>query len=354
MKKTVRACSVRMVCLLFCLLLLGTAGGCKGGAEEKETGTNGSEGTGNAPISRYSLDYLDTFIEIKVYGEVEEDVLDHCFVIIAEYEEKLSRTREGTQIYRLNENKTETLDKDVLELIEKGLYYSELSGGAFDITAEPITSLWDFKAESPALPDEKVLAEAATHVDYSKLSLYGNQATLEDPESGVDLGAIAKGYIADRVKEYLVEQGVKSAIINLGGNVLCVGKKPDGTAFQVGMQYPFGNRNELIAIIQIDDFSVVTSGIDQRNFTIDGKLYHHILDTETGYPCENNLLSVTIISEKSVDGDGLSTTCFALGLEEGMALIDRTDGVYAAFVTDDYDIHYSEGFEEHLTVTDKK
>lgn len=192
------------------------------------------------------------------------------------------------------------------------------------------------------------------HVDYKNLVIEGNQVSLADPESGVDLGAIAKGFIADEVKDYLVSQGVKSAYINLGGNILCVGKKPDGSTFNVGLQLPFGKRDDLIAMVRIDDFSVVTSGIDQRNFTIDDKLYHHILNTETGYPCENGLLSVTIISDKSVDGDGLSTTCFALGLEKGMELINSIDGVYAAFVTEDYTIHYSEGFEECTKVVDNQ
>lgn len=335
---------LKFLCLLLCLAsAAGVLNGCKKEPQYLST-----------PMSRYSFEYLDTVIDIKIYDAVDESVLDGCFSIIAEYEDKLSRTLEGTQVYRLNENGTVEMDDDVLELMKKGLYYSELSGGVFDITVEPITSQWDFKAETPALPDAQALAEAVKHVDYTKLTIRGNQVSLTDPESGVDLGAIAKGYIADRVKDYLVSEGVTSAIINLGGNVLCVGKKPDGSTFNVGLQYPFGARSDLIAIVQIDDFSVVTSGIDQRNFTIDDKLYHHILNTQTGYPCENGLLSVTIISEKSVDGDGLSTTCFALGLEKGLELIDSIDGIYAAFVTEDYEIHYSDGFTDHIQVTDNQ
>ncbi len=331
-------------------------GGCGNqgtdGQESTETAGAGKENAGSAPITEYSMDYLDTLVSITLYDTTDRSILHHCFEIIAEYEEKLSRTLEGTQIYALNENGTVWMDDDVLELLQKGVYYSELSGGVFDITVEPITSQWDFKAETPALPDAQVLAEAVKHVDYTKLSIDGNQVTLADPESGVDLGAIAKGYVADRVKEYLIGEGVNSAIINLGGNILCIGTKPDGTAFNVGLQFPFASREDVIAIVEIDGFSVVTSGIDQRNFTIDDVLYHHILNTGTGWPCENNLLAVTIISEHSVDGDALSTSCFALGLENGMELIDGIDGVYAAFITDDYTVHYSQGFREHLKVTD--
>lgn len=337
----------RMTAVLLCLLMaVSVLAGC--GSEGKQTAA------AKAPKERYAFEYLDTVINIKVYDDVDDSVMDGCIDIIKRYDELLSRTKQGAEIYELNENGTVEMQDDVLRLLQKGLYYSELSGGVFDITAEPITSQWDFKAAEPALPDADVLAEAVKHVDYKNLVIEGNQVSLADPESGVDLGAIAKGFIADEVKDYLVSQGVKSAYINLGGNILCVGKKPDGSTFNVGLQLPFGKRDDLIAMVRIDDFSVVTSGIDQRNFTIDDKLYHHILNTETGYPCENGLLSVTIISDKSVDGDGLSTTCFALGLEKGMELINSIDGVYAAFVTEDYTIHYSEGFEECTKVVDNQ
>ncbi len=351
--------TMRIFCLLLCLCMAVLGSSCSGEEPTQtqsaaQTQAETAADTGNSPITEYSMDYLDTFIQISLYDTEDRSILHHCFEIIESYEDRLSRTLPGTEIYELNETGSVEVEDDVRELLEYGLYYSGLTDGVFDITVEPVTSLWDFKAENPTLPDPDVLAEAVKHVDYTKLHLDGNTVTLEDPESGVDLGAIAKGFIADQVKEYLVSEGVESAIINLGGNVLCVGHKPDGTSFNVGLQYPFGARDDLIAVVEIDDFSVVTSGIDQRNFTIDGVLYHHILDTETGYPVDNNLLSVTIISEKSVDGDGLSTTCFALGLEKGMELINSIDGVYAAFVTDDYQIHYSEGFEDHIQVTDNQ
>lgn len=128
---------------------------------------------------------------------------------------------------------------------------------------------------------------------------------------GFDLGAIAKGYIADQVKEFLIDKGVGSAIINLGGNVLCLGSKPGGQAFKVGIQKPYADRNETIAIMELSDMSVVSSGVYERFFVKDGVSYHHILNPATGYPLDYGLISVTIISEKSVDGDGLSTTCFA-------------------------------------------
>lgn len=168
---------------------------------------------------------------------------------------------------------------------------------------------------------------------------------------GLDLGAIAKGYIADKMKEFLVSKGVKSATINLGGNVLCIGKKTDNTPFRIGIQKPFADRSETIAILDIEDKSVVSSGIYERYFEKDGTFYHHILNPDTGYPYDNHLVSVTIISDQSMDGDGLSTSCFALGLEKGMELINSLPDVHAVFITDDYQLHYSDHFQEDLKVT---
>ena len=143
---------------------------------------------------------------------------------------------------------------------------------------------------------------------------------------------------------------MESAIIDLGGNILCVGSRPGGDPFRIGLQRPFASRSETVATVEITDKSVVSSGIYERYFEEDGVLYHHILNPETGYPYDNGLVSVTIISDESVDGDGLSTSCFALGLEKGMELINSLPDVQAVFITEDRELHFSEGFEEELTV----
>ena len=177
------------------------------------------------------------------------------------------------------------------------------------------------------------------------MALNGNTVTFSDPETIIDLGGIAKGYIADRMAEYLRGEGVTSAIIDLGGNLYCLGTKPGGQLFQVGIQYPYEDRQTVIGSLPAEDLSVVTSGVYERCFTVDGKLYHHILDTTTGYPVENDLLSVTIISDASVDGDALSTSCFALGMEAGMSLIENLEGVEAIFITNDFATHITSGLE---------
>ena len=171
----------------------------------------------------------------------------------------------------------------------------------------------------------------------------GTTVTLLDPESQISLGFIAKGYIADKLKEYLLSENIRSAIINLGGNLLAVGVKPDGSPFQFGIQKPFDTQGTPVTVLSVSDKSAVSSGIYERYFYQNQVLYHHILDASDGYPVQNNLLGVTILSDSSTVGDALSTTCFVLGPEEGMQLIESLDEVEAVFVTKDYALHYSSG-----------
>lgn len=303
------------------------------------------------PIQRTDF-LLNTFVDIKIYDSDDTTILDDAIAICKDYEAQFSRTMETSEIYKMNHRSVDeqvfTLSSNTAELLEKALHYCEISGGAFDITVEPVSSLWNFSSGEAVLPDSGAIASAAEHVGYENLLLEGNTLTFLSPYTTIDLGAIAKGYIADRIKEHLVESGVKSAVINLGGNVLCIGKKPNGTPFKIGLQKPFAESSETFAVMGIDDMSVVTSGVYERHFEIDGRNYHHILDPKTGYPYDNGLISVTIVSEESVDGDGLSTTCFSLGLENGLSLIESLDGVYGCFIDEDYNIYYSEGMKELL------
>jgi thiamine biosynthesis lipoprotein len=302
---------------------------------------------------------LNTVITINLYDKQDEALLQECFDLISKYENIYSRTSEHSELYTLNHGTapynglTYQISDELGDLIKYGLYYSKLSSGAFDISVAPITSLWDFIALNPVLPKEEDILTALSTVNYEYIQLEENNITFTKKDVGLDLGAIAKGYIADRIKELLINNGVHSAMINLGGNVLCIGEKTEGIPFQVGIQKPFADRNEIIAVMEINDLSVVSSGIYERYFTLDGVSYHHILNPKTGYPYDNDLVSVTIISNKSVDGDGLSTTCFALGLDKGLKLIASLPGTYAVFITKDYEIYYSKGFKEAINVFDQ-
>ncbi len=299
---------------------------------------------------------LNTIITITLYGSQDSSIIDGAFALCDEYENLLSRTKSSSEIYQLNHSSNNSLvvSDDTLDLLKRGLDYCRISDGAFDISVEPLTSLWNFGSTNQRLPEYEEIKDALTHIGYEGIKIDGNTVTFLNDNMGVDLGAIAKGYIADKIKDYLLERNVTSATINLGGNVLCVGKKPDGSPFRIGIQKPYENRNETVAVMELNDVSVVSSGIYERYFTVDGVQYHHILNPSTGYPYDNNLLSVTIISKESTDGDALSTTCFALGLEKGLELIDSMEDTYAVFITKDDTLHYSNGFLENIVVTETK
>ena len=322
----------RMMTALLCAAQVFLLSGC--GTVKKE------------PLSRSTF-LLNTFVMVTLYDSRNQAALDGAIELCSDYEKRLSKTIEGSEIYNLNHRKkgerTLTVSESTARVLKKGLEYSALSGGAFDITVEPLSSLWDFTGDEPHVPDAPLIDEAKARVGYEKVSLDGCNVTFADDETTIDLGAIAKGFIADELKSYLKEQGVESAIINLGGNVVCLGGQPGGRPFTIGIQKPYAERSETIAALQITDLSVVSSGVYERYFVENGVHYHHILNPKTGYPYDNHLEQVTIISPLSVYGDGLSTTCFALGLEEGMKLLDSMDGIEGIFMTDDGQVHYTEG-----------
>lgn len=351
--------------VLVCPILLFT--GC-GNITDADTST-----TENEPISISSIK-LNTAIQITIYDSQDKSLLDDCLALCDRYELIFSRTNENSELYKLNHRK-DTSDKDpnadgqtipypisgtadtwhisedLASLLSQGLSITRESDGAFDIAIAPLTSLWDFTAEDPKVPDDAAIQKALPLCSSDGVTIDDQDITLPSDDIQFDVGAIAKGYIADRMKDLLVKKGVNSAIINLGGNVLCIGSKPDGTPFKVGIQKPFADRNETEAVMDITGKSVVSSGIYERCFKQNGKLYHHILNPKTGFPYDNSLISVTIISDQSVDGDALSTTCFALGLEDGLKFAEKK-GVHAVFITEDYELHYTDGFQDEINVTD--
>ena len=286
---------------------------------------------------------LNTYVQISSYINVSKSVLNGCLDLCDTYEQLCSRTLESSTLYAVNHRQTDEIPAELGELIATGLDYCRISGGAFDITIGSVSQLWDFTAEQPIVPDAAAIANALQYVDYIKVELAplenGNYRITMPEGTVLDLGAIAKGYIADQLKEYLESAGIKHGLISLGGNTVAIGEKPDGSPFKIGVQKPFAEQNDILTSLDIRNQSVVSSGTYERYFEKDGKIYHHILNPFTGYPYETHLQQVTIISDASVDGDALSTTCFALGLEEGSKLIKSLDEIEAIFVTDDGNIH---------------
>ena len=222
------------------------------------------------------------------------------------------------------------------------------SGGAFDVTIAPVSTMWNFTKEPHVLPDAEEIAKAAELVDYTRMKLEGNQVTLPEGMM-IDLGGIAKGYIADRVKAYLEKRGIKYAILSFGGNIVAIGSgKPDGSAWKVGIQDIDKQTGEYMLISLNKGGSTVTSGTYERGFDLDGVRYHHLLSAETGWPVQNELASVTIFSESSMEGDALSTTAFVLGTEKGLELIEGLEGVEAVFIAKDRTVTYSSGAKEYM------
>lgn len=308
---------------------------------------SGCSGLPKKQAQIYTDTLFDTVIRIEIYDSADEEVLKGCKEICRKYDSMFSNKVEDSEISRINNaggNPVE-VSAETITLIKKALYYSDLSNGVFDITIAPVSNLWDFHSDAPAPPAAETIAEAASHVDYKNILLKDTTVQLLDPHAAIDVGAIAKGYIADRLKDYLRDHGIRHALINLGGNVLAIGKKLDGSDYNIGIQKPFDRTGEPITSVRLSGKSIVTSGTYQRYFESEGKIYHHILDPHTGYPCENNLHSVTIITNSSLTADALSTTCFLLGYDKGLRLVDQLDNVDAIFITDDDEIHYSKNFQ---------
>lgn len=309
------------------------------------------------PISRTGF-YFDTVIQVTLYDTEDTAILDGCFALAEKYENLFSATKEGSDVWNINHGngKTVTVSEETVSLLVAATDYANTTEGVIDPTIHPVSSLWNFGSDSePHVPEDAAIQEALSHVSYENIrfgttpsdesegSVY-HTVTLTDPEAAVDLGFIAKGYIADKMKEYLLSQGVKSACISLGGNVLAVGEKPDGSPFRIGIQEPFAETGKSLDTIEIRDTSVVTSGIYERCFDEDGVLYHHVLDTATGYPVDNELAGVTIICPSSAKADALSTACLCLGLEEGRKYLDAEKDVAYLLVTRDGELYRSENF----------
>jgi len=291
---------------------------------------------------------LNTEVFITVYRRADLKAAEKAMELCREYELIFSRTDPDSELSRLNRREISKVTTPLAEVIQLGLKYSQLSGGAFDITMGAVTDLWDFTSTTPSPPSPEDLKAAIPSVGWETISVSGNNIEFENPGTRIDLGAIAKGYIADRMADELRTEGVSSAIISLGGNLCFVGSKPDGSDYQAGIQYPHEARNVTIGGLPIQDGSVVTSGLYERCFQQGDTLYHHILNPKTGYPIQNELVAVSIVGPSSVDCDALSTVCFALGLDSGMTLLEGLENTEGIFITSDLQIFLTSGLESQF------
>lgn len=299
-------------------------------------------GVEDKPI-QFAFDAFDTQCSISFYGVYDESVASNYFLsmkkLVENYENVFSKTKEGSEIYEINHRTGDSVmicdeTASVFE-IAKGLY--DWSGKKFDLSAGTLIDLWDIKNRT-TLPTLAEINEARKHIGNFKYTIERNVAENEfrknritftgDKLTQYDFGAVVKGYCCDALKEMLSEnENIKACIVNLGGNVLCTGEVDGraGSAFRVGVFKPFSG-NDIIDTIEVKNRNVITSGNYQRYFKIDGddRVYHHIIDPATGYPTDNGLDSVTIVSENGLLGDYLSTACMLLGETRSKDLIDFT------------------------------
>lgn len=293
--------------------------------------------------------YFDTLVTLTAYGKNADAALEEGLALCAQYEALFSFTREGSDIWKINHANGQPVQvhPDTAFLINTALHYAKLTDGLIDPTVTPLSMLWNFSGSPPGpVPDPEQIEALLPHVNYRYVHVQDNTVRLEDPDTQIDLGFLAKGYIADRLKELFLQHEIKCGLINLGGNVVAIGSKPGNRPFRTGIRKPFGARSETAEIVDLSDQSLVTSGSYERCFTQDNVLYHHILDPATGYPAQSDLYSVTILSSSSLEGDALSTACFLLGQKKGQEWIASLLDTEALFITKDQKIHKTDGFPD--------
>lgn len=293
---------------------------------------------------------MDTVMSVRVYSQGGEDALQAARQEIEGLDKLLSRTDPDSQISLLNSHAGDgtlvSLDAQVTQLLSFAKSVSQLVPGCFDITIAPVMDAWGFTTEERHVPSAQDLAAAMALVDSGKLTVDEaiSSARLEQAGMEVDLGAVAKGFAAGRAEAVLREQGVTSALLDLGGNVTTIGSKLDGSAWQVAVKDP-QNTSEALCVLSLEDQTASTSGGYERYFEENGQTYHHIIDPETGYPADSGLLSVTVISSDPMLADALSTTLFVAGPEEALDFWRSREDFELVLCTQDNRVIVTEGLE---------
>lgn len=302
---------------------------------------------------------LDTLIQLKAYGKNSEKATNEAMDAISDIDDIMSPTKPTSDVVKINNNAGKDfvkINENTLEVIKTSIKYSKLSKGNFDITVGPLVKLWGIGTENARVPSKEEIDTTLKLINYENVLIdeKNKSIKLKSPKEAIDLGGIAKGFAGDKAREILENKGIKSAYLNLGGNIVTIGNKTDGTPWNIGIQDPLSDRGEYFGIVRVSNKSVVSSGNYERFFIKDNKRYHHILNTKTGYPSESGILSSTIISDKSIDGDALSTITFILGLEKSMEIIENIDGVDAIFVTTDKKVHTTSNIAKDFKLSSKE
>lgn len=301
---------------------------------------------------------LGTICTIKIYDAVSSDILDKVFARLKEIDRKMTINAAGSEVDNINDKSgvgPVKVSDDVYYVIKTGKEFGDISGGLFDITIGPIVKLWNIGTDEARVPAPEEIKAKLPLVNYKDIVLDDTNKTVFLKKKGmiIDLGGIAKGYAADEVYRILRENNVKHAIINLGGNIFAMGSNPkENRDWNIGVQDPFSERGEYFGILHVSDKTVVSSGVYERYFIQNGKRYHHILDTHNGYPVDNGLVGTTIVTDKSINADGLSTTTFAAGVDKGLEIVKNLKGVEAIFITKNHEVYITPGLKGNFKITD--
>ena len=275
--------------------------------------------------------FLSTYCTITIHGSDDYTLLDQAFELLEELEALLSMTIADSDIYRINHanGMPALVDSRTAEVILAGIEFGELSDGLFDITIGRLSHLWDF-GNTQQIPDEAEIIEALETVNFRQVILDGNTVRLENPSAWIDLGAIAKGYIANELADFLIAHGVTSAFINLGGDITTIGNRQDGSPWRIAVRNPFGDADDWIGVMEVTNSSVAGSGTYERTFEYDGVHYHHILNPTTGMPTKSDIISATVVADRGMTAEGLSTIAILAGSNDVKYLFNNTPGFIGA------------------------
>lgn len=337
--------TIRWLALLAAAALLG---GCSAPntAENPVASVAVAEGAEKTSATGF---YFDTVVTFGFYGAdatLGDDLLAAC----ERYEKLLSKTVEGSDVWNLNHANGEavTVDSETWSILKRAKEISETSGGAFTVTIAPLSALWDFTGGTQKMPTEEERLAALPLAEDSKLELLENSAVRIAPGMMIDLGGIAKGYIADQLAQVAAPRCM-GATLNFGGNVYTVGSKPENAAFRLGITDPQHPQEGILGVVTGKNITVVTSGTYERYFVKDGVTYHHILNPETGLPSASGLISATIIGKSSMDADAFATACIVLGREKALDMLNRLS-MDAVLVEADGGIYLTDGLTEHYQI----
>ncbi len=285
---------------------------------------------------------------IQATGKNPEQALAAAQERVMEIEGNISTTLNSSDVYRLNHGEKITVSQDTRILTTYGLNLAQQTQGALNPALYPVTSAWGFTTGTYTVPTAFELSQLLPLTDYTKIKLNWDRIELE-PGMALDFGALGKGYAGDEIVRILKERGITSALLDLGGNVQALGKKNDGTMWNIGIRNPWGGSAS--AALKIADQAVITSGGYERFFTAkDGHQYIHIFDSNTGYPVENGVVSVTIVAESGLYADGLSTGMFVMGLEKASDFWKQHKDFEMIIFTEEHNLYYTEGLVKTITV----